>query len=1420
MANMGRIAALALALALFACSTPQYPLQHAGSADAGAADGSGDGGSTAKKSLALKMITPSRSPLAGGIDLDLAGDGFAASTKVWIGATEATVQYVAGTTHLFVTAPPATVPGQVDVRVQNGTGAPVVLAKGLTYLGKVTVDSFDPLQGPEVGGTEITVRGSGFLPGDRVLVGYAEALSSQVVDSTTIVAVVPPLPGATAPDAPDLVKSIVAVRHGSGLTQATAPFTYGRVPQIDFVTPAVVGLDGGAVTLHGSALGNATALYAHGALSDLAAGTAGGVRGATVPALHALDPTAQPGPADLLWTSPFGNGKLSPAFAYADPAGGLALYGAVPAVGSSSGGEPVTLLLSLPPGTPLDGVEFAGISIQSVNDNGQFVVSAPAHKAGSVDIAITAGGNTVKLANAFRYFDPVSLTKLSSDNGPTNGGAAITLTGKGLSTNCNVRIGTYPAEIKSASADGKTLAILTPPGAPGTADVTVTCGTSTAILSQGFAFTDKLHINAVVPASGATGGGSLVTLYGSGFKKGLQVAFDGKSASAISVSDSSHATVKTPPHAAGPVAVSVTFGKDSDTLIDGYSYFSPSNSNGGTWGSSLGGTLNVTVLNIYTQAPIEDAFVQLGQPGDSLYNTYGGQTDKTGQIVFSGPDIIGNITVSASKTGFSASSIVSFDAGNATLLLWPHVPPSQGGGGGPTQATTLANLQGTVLDIDKYLQVPPTNCLKSGDLGDKTCNTCATDKDCAGTSASGATFACVDNGVAGKRCLGHCQSANDCGKGFGCFSDINQPGAMFCKPSIGIRKVFCATSLRDIDTPNPAPSNPPDPPPSVPPVKPGHLSTAPGYASSEVDELTGTFEISSRLDELAIQCVGGYVANDTGLFVPTVLGIRRHVFPMASATLAGQDVRLDIPLGRTLAVRLDHPQKYFPSNLGGTLRVGAWLNLGSDGYVVLEDFMSQGGMAGVTGVMDDVDLLHQPTDLPKELTDTTYTYFARAEFGGTGSVPITATLHEDVVDPGDTNLRIRKADGTTADSALGIDLELSAVLAGADGQVLIVALNGRAYRGTPDDPKLVYLPPVLDPYAQPAQVLAAAGTPTDAIMVGEAGLIRRLKGNAVQQEQGALAVTLRAACQGPLGRVAVGDGGGIEAYRTTVWEKVAAPTATGPTLRAVLCTDTGAIAVGDAGQIVEIDLTGSAPIASASTNATVDFYTIAADSSGTLWVGGNAPSGNGPLLLKRIGTASWETGWPAGTVTPSYKPLRHIVALPTGALLLIDREGGLHRMDAAGIADESPERLDLRPRASAVLPDGSAVLVGQPGLWLGPFLTIPSIDKPGMGLNPVPMVVEWSVAPGPQPSATLVHLDGNQFPFWWLYVAPDVTSLQLPDFASLKGIQVFPAGQQISYVATVNRIYIPGLSINGFATMDVEFGSRRSWATNAAQFVK
>lgn len=1394
---------IALCTLLCACAPTREWNTTSGAGDAFSADGSGDSGPGVPKALALQSVTPPRSPLAGGVDLDLGGEGFDSTTKVWIGSTETTVQYRAGTTHLFCTAPPASEPGQVDVRVQNGSGAPVVLAKALTYLGKVSVDAFEPSQGPQIGGTEITVHGSGFLPGDRVLVGFAEAMASQVIDSTTIVAVVPPMPGATAADAPDLVKAIVAVRHGSGTTQAKASYTYGRAPVVDFVTPSVLGVGGGAVTLHGSALGNADAVYAHGALCDLAAGSASGVRGATIPGLHALDPAAQPGPADLLWTSPFGNGKLSPAFAYADPGAGLALYGAVPDTGSSAGGTEVTLLAALPAGVAPTSVRVDGKEVLFTLEDGQIHIVAPAHAAGSVELSIGTASETAKLPKGFTYFSPIVLNKLIADNGPSSGGALVDVKGSGFSAGCTVRIGTYFAELKSAAADGKTLSIVTPPGAAGSADVTVTCGPASAILSPGFAFTDQLHINAVVPPTGATGGGSLVKLFGSGFKKGLQVSFGGKPASAISVSDSGHATVKTPPHPAGPVAVDVSFGKDSDTLLDGYSYFSPANPNGGTWGESLGGTINISVLNIYSQKPIEGAYVQLGEPADAVYTKYGGLTDKAGQIVFSGPDITGDITVSATKTGFSASSIVAFDAGNATLLLWPHVPPSQGSGSGGT-SPPLANLRGTVLDIDKYLQVPPTNCLKSGDLGDKTCDACSSDLDCSGTSASGATFACIDNGSAGKLCLGKCASNNDCGKGFSCIADAIQPGKSFCKPSIGIRKVFCATSVRDIDSANPPPSATP--------------SSALPYATSTVDELTGKFEISSRLDELAIQCVGGYVENGSGNFVPTVLGVRRHVFPKSAETLENQDVRLDIPLTRTLPVRLDHPQHYFPSNLGGTLRVGAWLNLGSDGYVVLQDFMSQGGMAGVTGVVDDLNLLFQPLDLPKEMTDASYTYYARAEFGGTGNVPITATMHDDIRDPGNSNLRVRKPDGTTADMALGINQELSAVLAGSDGQVLIVAQNGRLYRGQPDSPVLVYVPPVLDPYAQPAQVLAACGTPTSATLVGEAGLIRRVVKNSVTQEQGALAVTLRAACQGPLGRVAVGDGGGIEVNRSGVWEKVVAPSSGGAVLRAVACTASGAVAVGDAGAVIDIDLSAASVTIKNSTLSSAALHSVAADSEGQLWIGGDAVPGDAPLLQKRSASGSWQNGWPAGTVTPNQKALRQIVPLHGGALLLIDREGGMHRLDAAGLADESPERLDLRPRAGVTLPDGSTVLVGQPGLWLGPFLTIAEIDKPTLGLNPKPMIVEWSEAPGPKASCTLVHLNGNNFPFWWIYLAPDITSMTLPDFAALKGIQVFPASSQINYEVSVDRIYIPGFSINGFATMDLEFGARRSWATNARPF--
>ncbi len=1404
--------ALALAGLLAACS-PESSTGSGAAADGGSSgDAGGDAAGNSAKPLLITSLTPQRGAVAGGDLVDLLGTGFAPGAKVFFGDREASVEWRGGTTHLYVMAPSALKAGVVDVRVENSKTSKITLQRSYTYVSEVTVTDFSPDRGPMQGGTELIVHGEGFHPGDRVLVGYAEAYQTQFVDDKTLVAMAPAW---SAEANTDLVKVQVSVRHSSGVTHAKLPFTYGRPPQVQAVKPALVPLAGATVTLEGVALGNAEKLYARGAQGQLAPGTAGSVRGAAVPALYAVDPKAKPGPADVVVTSPFGNHKLFPAFAYIDPTSQeLALYGVAPSSGPVAGGNEIVLMLQLPDGAQVQSVAVAGKSAP-FKQNG-FAVSAtvPAGTAGTADVEVTTSVGKASLAKAYTWLAPMTIDLVEPELGPSTGGTKVLVRGSGFVDGCLVQIGMYGAQVVAVAPTGLAMEVVTPPGAPGAADVIVRCGLQQTRLANGFGYQEgAARINAVSPASGSTGGGATVKVYGSGFRKTVKFQFGGKPVLAATFVHSGLAEVKVPAHPAGPVAVDVVDGPDMDTLVDGFSYFSPGSPDGGTWGEGVGGTLNVTVLNIYTRGAIAGATVQLGSPGDPMYSKYLGITDEKGSVVFSGPDIIPPIRVSASKVQFTASSIMHFDASNATLLLFPYSPPSSGSGGGePPNPPPLALLKGKVVDLDKYLQVPPANCLGTTDAGDQTCKTCQQDTDCAGSSPSGATFLCVDNGAAGKRCLADCSSKPVCGKGFVCVPEATLAPTLVCKPTQGIRKVYCATSVRDIDADK---DNPP-------PSKFSNSGALP-YETAPVDEVTGAWEMTSRLDELAVVCIGGYISNESKQFVPTAMGVRRHIFPKPHYTVAdaitGLDLRLDVPLRRQLNVRLDHPQAFYGSAPGSLALLG-WLNLGSDGLVRLPS-LRKPGLAGVSAVQDDILLKYQPVSLPSHLTQTTYTYYAHSLFSDFTEVgPVTLTIHEDVLRPGDDNHRIRNANGTSIDRALGVNLALAGALAGPDGKVLMAGSDGSLWRGTVDDPVLFWLPALLDPYEPPPQVLALAGTPTDATVVGQAGLVRRLVGKKVEVEASGTLADLQAVCHGTGFRVAVGTQSKLLVQLgSAAWTDVNSQAPSGVTLRAVACTAQGAIAAGDDGWVVTLDLSGAKPVASAAQAAKATVR-AAALRDGEVWLAGDKPKGEGPVLLVRK-NAAWKDGWPAGAVTPSYAPLRGLVALDASSWLLLDSDGGVLRLDPKAVTDESPERRDLRPHTGAVLPDGTALLVGQPGLWLGPFLTVPVIAKPsaGSGLKGA-VPVEWSVAPGPQPSFTRIHVDAGMdpvsgwgFPFWWIYAGPEVSALVLPDFKD-KGIEVFPALESMNYSVRIDRGYVPGFSINGFATLDLEFGRWRSRASN------
>ena len=506
------------------------------SADAGSVDG---GPVLIPGKLGLISATPARGPLEGGGDVDLLGQEFDDGTKVFFGDNEAEVTWRSGTTHLYVTVPEATIPGRVDIKVRNAFGDVSVLPSVYTYLGNVRVDDIAPALGPHTGGTVVEIRGAGFLPGDRVLVGYRECLQSQVVDSNTIVAITP-----AAQMAAHQVKQslVVSVRHASGVANLKKVFTYGRAPEIHRVAPSVVPVAGTFVTLHGHALGNGKKLYAGGMLANLAAGTASSSRGAALPALAALVGSAGSA-VSLLIDGSFGHSVLDPAYAYEQ--GKLALHGVTPAAGSAAGGTEVGLIAELA-GAKVNKVSFGGATAPHKLVDGEVVVTTPARDAGAVDVVLHTDKGAVTAKGAYTYFAPPKITSITPQVGPIAGGTDVQVSGTGFVSGCVLRIGGNKAIITDIADTG--ILARTPAGPPGAADVTVTCGPVQAVLPAGFGYTTGgPRINAVSPSGGATGGETLVIIHGSGFTAAPKVYFGGLQAHSVEVLDSGRLRLKTPP---------------------------------------------------------------------------------------------------------------------------------------------------------------------------------------------------------------------------------------------------------------------------------------------------------------------------------------------------------------------------------------------------------------------------------------------------------------------------------------------------------------------------------------------------------------------------------------------------------------------------------------------------------------------------------------------------------------------------------------------------------------------------------------------------------------------------------------------------------------------------------------------------------
>ncbi|MDQ0956271.1 hypothetical protein QFZ66_000149 [Streptomyces sp. B4I13] len=226
-----------------------------------------------------------------------------------------------------------------------------------------------------------------------------------------------------------------------------------------------------------------------------------------------------------------------------------------PSNGSTSGGTTVALT-----GTGLTGataVTFDSTPASSFTVNSATLITAvtPAGKVGAAEVAVTtpSGQSATSPGAYFFYAAPPQLHSATATAGPTAGGLTVTLTGSNLLNASAVLFGLNTA-IYTAVSDTQINA--TVPAGSGTAPITVITpgGTSNPLP---FAYIPGPTLTALVPTSGPTSSGTVITLTGTALATTTAVRFAMIAVPFTVISDT-QITATAPSGPAGPVTVTVT----------------------------------------------------------------------------------------------------------------------------------------------------------------------------------------------------------------------------------------------------------------------------------------------------------------------------------------------------------------------------------------------------------------------------------------------------------------------------------------------------------------------------------------------------------------------------------------------------------------------------------------------------------------------------------------------------------------------------------------------------------------------------------------------------------------------------------------------------------------------------------------------
>ena len=208
--------------------------------------------------IKIKSVEPTSGGLGGGTKITVVGDPtvevggrsypsrFVERVDVFIGDEEAG-EVIVQSDHIITAITPPNTPGPKDVEVINPDGQKDTLKNAFLYNPLPQITRVIPDNGRLAGETKISIRGSGFLPGAKVLIGnvdessFAVASKVQVVSDTLVTALTPS--GEPGP------KDVVVLNPDRQEVILREGFTYNPMPTIRSISPNHGSTSGGTKLL-------------------------------------------------------------------------------------------------------------------------------------------------------------------------------------------------------------------------------------------------------------------------------------------------------------------------------------------------------------------------------------------------------------------------------------------------------------------------------------------------------------------------------------------------------------------------------------------------------------------------------------------------------------------------------------------------------------------------------------------------------------------------------------------------------------------------------------------------------------------------------------------------------------------------------------------------------------------------------------------------------------------------------------------------------------------------------------------------------------------------------------------------------------------------------------------------------------------